>query len=224
MWKKRKFGSASVDSVSMKEWSNTLFCGAFDGETDLISQIAGLKVYNVGIGNQDPIFNLQRYLLKTEKIKSILFLGSAGAYTHSGLRMGDIVASHKFLYRDLAEIKQMCKVPDVVTRYVLTDVEERVSKMVDKLNIPWVITNSMNYVTQIDLTPEELVENLFDVSAENMEAFSIAYVASRFGLKFTALYYVTNIVGANGSLDWARNWRDGSNILQKRVIRYIRGR
>ncbi|MCB1177601.1 MAG: hypothetical protein KDK36_08500 [Leptospiraceae bacterium] len=208
----------------MKEWSSVLFCGAFDGETDILARIAGLKVYNVGIGMHDPIFNLQRYLSKNDKIKSIMFLGSAGAYPHSGLHLGDIVASNKFLYRDIAEIKNMAKVPDVVTRHVLTDIDERLEKMIKKFDFPWVITNSMNYITLVDLPQEELIGSLFDVGVENMEAFSIAYVANRFSIKFTSLYYVTNIVGANGSLDWARNWREGSNVLQKKVIRYLQGR
>ncbi len=208
----------------MKEWSSVLFCGAFDGETDLLSRVAGLNVYNAGVGMHDPIFNLQRYLLKNEKIKSIVFLGSAGAYSHSGVQMGDIVASHKFLYRDIAEIKKMAKVPDVVTRHVLTDLDEKAQKIATKLNSKWVITNSMNYVTLVDLAPEELVDSLYDVGVENMEAFSIAYVANRLSVKFTAFYFITNIVGANGSFDWARNWRDGSNILQKKIIKFLQGR
>lgn len=207
----------------MKEWASTLFCGAFEGETDLLARVGGLKVYNTGVGTHDSLFNLQRYLGKTDKIKSIIFLGSAGAYPHSRYTIGDMVCSHKFLYRDLAEIKQMCKIPDVVTKHILTRVDKRTQAMIDELGFPSIITNSMNYVTLIDLTQEELVEYLFDVGVENMEAFNLAYVANRFNLPFTAFYYITNIVGANGSLDWARNWRDGSNILQKRIIKYLQG-
>lgn len=207
----------------MKEWSTTLFCGAFDGETDLLARVGGLKVYNTGVGIHDSLFNLQRYLGKTDKIKSIIFLGSAGAYPHSKYTIGDMVCSNKFLYRDLAEIKQMCKIPDVVTKHILTRIDKKTQSLIEELGFPNTITNSMNYVTLIDLTQEELVEYLFDVGAENMEAFSLAYVANRFNLPFTAFYYITNIVGANGSLDWAQNWREGSNILQKRIIKYIQG-
>lgn len=208
----------------MREWSNTLFVGAFDGETDLVARVAGLKVYNVGVGVHDSLFNLQRYLARTEKIKSIIFLGSAGAYPHSPFHIGDMVWSHKFLYRDLAEIRNLCKIPDVVTKHVLTRVDKKMEGLVQKLNIQQTISNSMNYLTLVDLSQEELIASLYDVGAENMEAFTIAYTANRFNLAFCALYFITNMVGANGSLDWARNWRDGSNILQKRVIKCIQGR
>jgi nucleoside phosphorylase len=208
----------------MREWGSTLFCGAFDGETDLLARIAGLKVYNAGVGIHDSLFNLQRYLARTEKIKSIIFLGSAGAYPHSPFHIGDIVWSHKFLYRDIAEIRNMAKIPDVVTKHVLTKQDKKTEGLIESLNISQTITNSMNYVTLIDFTQEELIASLYDVGVENMEAFSLAYVANRFNLSFTALFFVTNIVGANGSLDWTRNWRDGSNILQKRVIKHIHGK
>ncbi len=207
----------------MKEWASTLFCGSFDGETDLLARVSGLKVYNTGVGIHDSSFALHRYLGNTDKIKSIIFLGSAGAYKHSGYTIGDMVCSNKFLYRDLAEIRQMAKIPEVVTKHVLTKIDKKTQAMIDELGFPSTITNSMNYVTLIDLTSEELVEYLFDVGVENMEAFSLAYVANRFNLAFTAFFYITNMVGANGSLDWSRNWREGSNILQKRIIKYIQG-
>ena len=63
----------------MQDLSNILFCGAFEGETDHLSKYANLKVYNTGVGFMDTLYNLQRYLSKMKDIKSIVFLGSAGA-------------------------------------------------------------------------------------------------------------------------------------------------
>jgi nucleoside phosphorylase len=205
----------------VKEWKSFLFCGAFDGETDLLAQETGLNVYNVGIGLHDSLFNLQRHLLKLPDIKTVVFLGSAGAYPHSTLKKGDIVYSYKFLNKDIAEIKEFAKVPDVLTKHVLTNVDQRVATMVKKLGFTETITNSMNYVTLINFSSDELFEYLYDVGAENMEAFSIAYVCSRMNLNFTAFYYITNIVGEKGSEDWAKYWREGSTILQKKVLKYL---
>lgn len=208
----------------MKEWKTTLFCGSFEGETDMLSRIDGLKVYNTGIGLHDSLYSLQRYLMKNQDIKTVLFFGSAGAYPHSELKVGNIVYSYKFLSKDLAEIKNMCKVPEIMTRHILTQVDPRTADMAEKLGFKEVITNSMNYVTLVNLSSEELVNSLFDVGAENMEAFSLAYAASRLSVNFTAFYYITNIVGENGSKDWAIHWREGSNILQKKIINYIKGK
>jgi nucleoside phosphorylase len=54
-----------------------------------------------------------------------------------------------------------------------------------------------------------------------MEAFPIAYVATRLSIPFTAFFYITNYVGANGSIDWNQNWRHGSNILQKEILKFV---
>ena len=69
--------------ASLPDLNTVLFCGAFEGETDLLSKSPLLRVYNTGVGFMDTIFNLQRYLTKNKEIKSIVFLGSAGAYRHS---------------------------------------------------------------------------------------------------------------------------------------------
>ncbi|MBK8399093.1 MAG: hypothetical protein IPL26_28120 [Leptospiraceae bacterium] len=205
----------------MQDLHNILFCGAFEGETDILSKYPLLRVYNTGVGFMDTLFNLQRYLTKTKDIKSIVFLGSAGAYRHSKRKLGEIVYSNKFVYRDIAEIKGMAKVPEIIGKHLLTDSDARLAPLIKTQKYPEAITNSTNYVTLVDLSMEELVDSLYDVDIENMEAFPIAYVATRLSIPFTAFYYITNYVGANGSLDWNQNWRHGSNVLQKEVLKFV---
>ncbi|MCB1140939.1 MAG: hypothetical protein H7A24_06695 [Leptospiraceae bacterium] len=206
----------------MRDWNSILFCGSFDGETDLIQKVRGLNVYNVGIGFHDSLYNLQRFLLKNpDRYKSIVFLGSAGSYDQNVFQIGDIVYSYKFLNKDIAEIKNFAKVPDVITKHIISIPDNVSLSMVQKLQYKEAITNSMNYVTLIDLTKEEKLEHLFDVGVENMEAFSIAYIANRLSLSFIAIYFITNIVGTQGSIDWAGNWRAGSNRLQGQIIEYM---
>ena len=205
----------------MQDIHNILFCGAFEGETDHLNKYPIVKVYNTGVGFMDTLFNLQRYLTKMKDIKSIVFLGSAGVYRHSKIKIGDIAYSNKFVYKDIAEVKGMAKVPDVIGKHLLTDSDSRFIPFIKTKKFPEAITNSTNYVTLVDLTMEELVDSLYDVDLENMEAFPIAYVATRMSIPFTAFYYVTNYVGANGSIDWNQNWRHGSNVLQKEVLKFI---
>lgn len=205
----------------MREWLSTLFCGAFEGETDILAKVSGLNILNVGVGLHESMYNTQRYLQKNDHIKSILFVGSAGAYPHSGLEMGDFVYSYKFMNKDLVDIKKLGKVPEVVTKHILSKTDQRILNMVKALELKEIVSNSMNYVTLIDLSSEEIVDSIFEAGAENMEAFSIAYVANKLGISFTAIYAITNIVGENGSKDWASNWRNASNELQKKVIKFL---
>ncbi len=205
----------------MDDLDNILFCGAFDGETDRLSKYANLRVYNTGVGFLDTVFNLQRYLSKNKEVKSIVFLGSAGVYRHSKKKPGDLTFSHKFVYKDIAEVKNMVKVPSVITKHILSEVDTRFQRILNRSKFSEAITNSTNYVTLIDLTTEELVDSLYEVDLENMEAFPIAYVASRLSLQFVSLFYITNYVGAKGSEDWNANWRYGSNLLQEEIIKFI---
>jgi nucleoside phosphorylase len=205
----------------LKEWSNVLFCGAFEGETDILVKVKGLHVLNVGVGLHESMYTLQNYLHKKDFIKSILFIGSAGAYPHSGIQVGDYVFSYKFMNKDLADIKKIAKVPDIVVKHLLAKTDPRIVQMSKNLGFKEIVSNSMNYVSLIDLSSEEVVDHLFDAGAENMEAFSIAYIASKLSIPFTAYYAITNLVGKNGSADWALNWRKASNSLQKMIIKYL---
>lgn len=205
----------------MREWMNTVFCGAFDGETDFLAKIQGLNILNVGVGLHESMYNIHKYVLKNDHIKSILFVGSAGAYPHSGLEMGDFVYSYKFINKDLVDIKKYGKVPDVVTKHLLCKTDQKVLNMAKALQLKEIVSNSMNYITLVDLSSEEIVDSIFEAGVENMEAFSLAYVANKLGLACTAIYAITNIVGANGSNDWASNWRNASNELQKRIIKFL---
>ena len=205
----------------MREWLSVLFCGAFDGETDHLAKIGGLNVINVGVGLHESMYNLQKYLYKNDHIRSILFVGSAGAYSHSGLEVGEIVYSYKFINKDIVDIKKLGKTPDVISKIILCKTDPKIMQMIKHLEFKEIVSNSMNYVTLIDLTPEEIVDNIFEAGAENMEAFSIAYIAEKLSMPFTAIYAITNVVGENGSKDWAENWRNGSNELQKRILKYL---
>ena len=46
----------------------------------------------------DTLLICKDIYLKMKDIKSIVFLGSAGAYRHSKLKIGDIAYSNKFVY------------------------------------------------------------------------------------------------------------------------------
>lgn len=200
---------------------NILFCGSFDGETDRLSKFANLKVYNTGVGFLDSVFNLQRYLNKNTGIKLITFLGSAGAYIHSQKKIGDLVFSNKFVYKDIAEVKNMVKVPTVINKHILTNTDLRFDRILPRSKFKEGIINSTNYITLIDLEHEELIDSLYEVDLENMEAFPIAYVANRLSIPFIGFFYVTNFVGSKGSEDWNSNWRYGSNVLQEEILKLI---
>jgi nucleoside phosphorylase len=199
---------------------NLLICGAFEGEIDTLVKFPSLTVTKTGIGGYSSMFNLQNYIITHKKVKSILFVGSAGVYPHSKhIHVGDLVFSNAFVYREIAEMKNLVKVPPKMSRNIITERDPLLLpfyKTFKKAN-----TNSTNYITTINLGVEECIDYLFDVDVENMEAFGLGFVAFKFAIPFTALYAITNTVGENGSQEWAMNWRDCSYQIQKAILNLI---
>ncbi|MEM7183530.1 MAG: hypothetical protein AAF518_21660 [Spirochaetota bacterium] len=203
----------------MVDPASLLICGAFEGEIDKFSKYKNINVLNSGIGSYDSMFNLMSHLLRNRNIRSVIFTGSAGAYPHSELSIGDFVCSNAFFYREVAEIKAMAKVPSKLNRNIITQKDpELVELFAPCVNSG---TNSLNYITLVDLQLPECIDYLFDVGVENMEAFGLAYIAYKFSVPFTAFYYITNYVGSEGSNDWAANWREGSDALQDHIIKSL---
>lgn len=201
------------------EIGSILFCGAFDGEIDIIKKYKNLNVLKTGVGAFDTMYNLQKVLIRFKNFRSIVFLGSAGAYPHSNLKIGEIVYSNSFTYREIGEFRKLIKVPKIINRNILTELEPHVEPLTKKFKE--VVTNSTNYITLEDIPLDECIDFYYDVGVENMEGFPIAYIASKFNLPFTAFYGVTNMVGSKGSDDWVRNWREASNHLQREVLSYF---
>lgn len=181
-----------------------------------------MNVFVTGVGSAESLVNLQHFLSRNKKIHSIVFLGSAGAYKHSNFEIGDLVYSNKFISKDIAEIKGLVKVPELVKRSVITNIDNRLKNLVLSNTIfSGTITNSTNSITTTDLQMEELVSNLYDVGVENMEAFYLAYVSYYLSIPFISLKVVTNMVGENGSNEWQKNWRECSNQLQSVVLDFF---
>lgn len=203
----------------MIESDSFLVCGAFDGEIDLLTKQKHLNVLNSGVGSHDSMFNLMLYLIRNRKIRSILFAGSAGAYPHSKLTIGDLIYSNSFVYREIAEIKKLAKVPQALNRNLVTQLDPRLESFLPSFKES--TTNSPNYITMVELELTECVDFLFDVGVENMEAFGLAYIAYKFSIPFTACFYITNYVGPDGSHEWAENWREGSRTLQNHILKFL---
>ncbi|MCP5496519.1 MAG: hypothetical protein H7A23_18385 [Leptospiraceae bacterium] len=199
-----------------------LFCGAFEGEVDIIKKYHSSNILITGVGSAESLFNLQYFLHHNKHIHSVVFVGSAGAYPHSTFKVGDFVYSNKFLSKDIAEIRGLAKVPAILKKSVITNIDPRLKNLVLSNTIfSGTITNSTNYITTVDLEMEELVNNLYDVGAENMEVFSLAYAAYHLSVPFISLKVITNIVGKNGSAEWQKNWRESSNQLQSVVLDFF---
>ncbi|MCE9499779.1 MAG: hypothetical protein K8R21_04675 [Leptospira sp.] len=199
----------------MIDKKNLLICGAFDGEIDLLQKNSSLNILVSGVGELNSVFNITRYLKQNPNIGSLLFCGSCGAYPGQNYAIGEIVYSKHFFYQEIAELRGIVKVPDLIEKEIMSKIPEGFLSSFESKKIRPGKTNSVNSITISDLDPGD--KNFFgskDISFENMESFGIAYIAKKLSLSYAALFSVTNNVGKNGSDEWKKNWRECSNRLQ----------
>lgn len=200
----------------MIERKNILFCGAFEGEIDILLQNEFPAIVT-GVGISASIFHLQKYLYESHMKPEIIFCGSCGIYEKENYAIGDIVYSNRFLYKEIAELYGLVKVPELIQREISTDPSSEFARQLQNYNLKTGVTNSTNSITIRNIENEK--RNMLNgIDFENMESFGLAYVAEKMGLNFTSLFSVTNSVGENGSLDWRKNWRRCSDQLQKFVM------
>ncbi|MBE7410709.1 MAG: hypothetical protein L6Q54_08350 [Leptospiraceae bacterium] len=200
----------------MTDTKNLLFCGAFEGEVDLLIR-NNFPVLVSGVGISESIFQLQKYIYDKKSTPEIIFCGSCGSYDIEKHTIGEIVYSNTFIYQEIAESYGIVKVPDLIQKNIQTDSSIKIKNFIKSQNLKAGITNSTNSIT-IQTIEKKYISNLENLNFENMESFGLAFVAKKLDLKFTAFFSVTNFVGENGSFEWHKNWRVSSNTLQSLIL------
>lgn len=187
----------------------TLVTGAFIGEIDLLKASGQFPHLDVmGIGNLEAAVQLSDYLSKNSNIHHIVFFGSCGAYEWSGITIGSFISPNRVYSKEISHTLKISKqIPESPEFYEITP---------DK-SLQTAACNAPTTITLIDLKhpPEESWKNL---EIENLELFGITKVANKFSVTVTAYLAVTNLVGQNGSNDWAKNWKQLSHSLQNKIL------
>ncbi|XDD47871.1 phosphorylase [Leptospira sp. WS39.C2] len=183
----------------------TLITGAFEGEINLLKNHSKFpNVKAMGIGNLEQSFQLFSYLTKHPEIQNIVFLGSCGIYTWSGIRTNSIVSPSSVCSLEISAALGFAKqLPQTPPSFSLQNDH----------NFPNGICNAPTCITlhQMESPPNNEWK---ECSFENLELFGLTKVASEFQIPVTAYLAVTNSVGPNGSLEWRDNWQNLSNQLQ----------
>lgn len=187
----------------------TLVTGAFIGEIDLLKASGKFPHLDVmGIGNLESAVQLSEYLSKNSNIRHIVFFGSCGAYEWSGITIGSFISPNRVYSKEISHALKISKqIPESPEFY----------EMVPDKSLQTAACNAPTTITLIDLKhpPEEPWKNL---EIENLELFGISKVAKKFSVTVTAYLAVTNLVGPNGSNDWAKNWKHLSHSLQNKIL------
>lgn len=189
--------------------NQTLVTGAFEGEVGTLRASGRFPHLQVmGIGNLEAAVNLSDYLFRNKEIRHIVFFGSCGAYEWTGIPIKSVVSPNLVYTKELAHSLKLAKqIPEVQEFYgLIADNRFRTARC----NAPTTIT-----LAELKTPPDA---SFLRLEVENLELFGITKVAAKFSLSVTAYLAVTNIVGPNGSTDWAKNWKELSLSLQNQFL------
>lgn len=220
-----------------------LLTGAFAPEIDrLTDQLEGkplpagfhppgakFECLESGVGNLESALNLQRRILDQGRppVAEVLFFGSAGYYPVlegkedpvSGNRFG---TSHVFYALEMSVLTGMAKAPTPLVSRATSQRGPLGTGFQEHLPFLDGDCNSPDSITLVAPAPDQLNppgENR-SILFENMEAFGLAR-ASGGKVPFTPFFSLTNRVGKDGSLQWAENYRQMSDRLQRTFLTFL---
>jgi nucleoside phosphorylase len=187
--------------------TETLIASAFDGEIDhLLGSKAFPHIKSFGIGNLEAALCLMEYLRAHPEIRSVIFLGSCGAYPWSKFKTGEMVSINKVHSLE-------------VSAYLGHSKQIRARATSISFQSPAQIFHSAICNAPASLTLAQLQtppsEEWSEIDVENLELFGIARVCEILNITLTSHLCITNLVGPNGSIDWQKNWRAMSSALQE---------
>ena len=152
----------------------------------------------IGVGLLESAITLNG-LIQKHNPKEILFVGSAGSY--GGYKIFDKVISYCASQVEISSIVKQAYSP------------------LNDLNICNVscetkpIVNSSNYITSDKKISNIFLKNGYDL--ENMEFYSVLYLAKKFNIKAKGIFVVTNYCDENAHTDFIKNHKEAIKIMEK---------
>ena len=140
-------------------------------------------------------------MLQQRKPNEILFIGSAGSY---GIyKPFDVVTSCSATQIEVSYLESLSYTP-------LDNL--KIENVSCETNIT---VNSSNYITQDKNASQRFLKMGIDL--ENMEFYSVMYMANKFGIKAKGKFVVTNYCDENAHRDFIKNQKKANELMEKIV-------
>ena len=159
-------------------------------------QIKGALPIGVGLLQSAIMIN---NMVQKHNPKELIFVGSAGSYGRFDIF--ETITSHCASQVEVASLLNISYTP-------LADL--KICNVSCETNI---IVNCSNYITSSKKYSKIFLENGYDL--ENMEFYSVAYIAKRFNLPFRGIFVVTNYCDKNAHRDFIKNHKEAIRILER---------
>ena len=152
----------------------------------------------IGIGLIESAINLAELIHKNNP-KNIFFIGSAGSYGR--FKIFDKVVSSSASQVEISSLLDYSYTP-------LNDL--KIDNVSCETNI---IVNSSNYITTNKKISSIFLKNGYDL--ENMEFYSVLFVAKKFKINAKGIFVVTNYCDENAHKDFIKNQKNAISLMDK---------
>jgi len=179
------------------------------------------------VDNIDKVKEIDR----VDNINRILFVGTAGAYNNK-IPLLSLCYSFKATQIESSSLKNNCYTPIENKIEAIKSNESNKSSTSNMPSMPndtfknvlcetlEVVVNSSNYITTNPSVARKMLE--CGVCIENMEFFSVLYVARVFKIPAFGLFCVTNYCNANAHSDFLANHNHAKTILENFMSKHYR--
>jgi len=157
----------------------------------------------IGVGLVESAYNLSG-ILKKERPKTLLFVGSCGSY-------GRLRVLESFYSESASQIEQ-----SFVQGVAYTPIENKIYKNVSHETI----INSSNYITTDKNVSDKFLE--LGLDCENMEFFSVLWAAREAGVEAKGFFVTTNYCHSDARKEYAKNIKAATEIIYDRYEKELK--
>ncbi len=178
---------------------------------------AGITGVETGVGPVEAACSLARDLLAIKPDLVILF-GIAGGFARAGVKAGDIIIATELVSPELGR-ENPGMLPSPIISEEMGSVTNRIkldpglsSKVFDLISADAKIlsknvtvkTGTIVSVATVTTTKQRagMLFDMYHPVAEDMESYSAALCAGKFGIPIIIIRSISNIVGENGKVQW----------------------
>jgi len=157
----------------------------------------------IGVGLFDALVNLNEIITKNS-VKEMVFIGSAGSYGRD----------------NIFDIVESCMASQVEYPYLNDDSYTPLQNiLLENVSCETkMVVNSSNYITSSKKISDKFLHNGYDL--ENMEFYSVMFLAKRYGIKAKGIFVVTNYCDENAHKDFIANQKKANEIMESIIEQY----
>jgi nucleoside phosphorylase len=185
---------------------------ALVGSRDVAARVVGIGLSMAAAGAARRIEELAP--------RSLVLLGTCGAYAGSGLAIGDVIAARAVMLVDRAAIAGEAQFPEPMSVLQDADPKLRAALVAQGARAADVATT---LAVTVDDEAAARIASSTSMHVEHLEAHGVATACAARGVRFCAALGVANFVGASARAEWLAHHRAAGAAAAHLVMSWLKG-